>query len=345
MKSKSVRSASRFLLAAFLAPTIGAAQNPTPPPDAPRLDYYGQPLPPGAIARMGSARLRGARTVRALAVSPDGKMAATNGGGGYVHLWDLTDGSEIERIRLSANQGQNSNGASALAFSPDGRLLAAGWTTSNQFNDFEDLAVWDVARAELRFALQVRPVGAGVQRFPGVSSLAFTADGRHLITGGTDGSLRLWDAETGDELINRLWSKNDVPAGGLAPAWIPSLHVSPNGKRLAGLTAGPSVFTSLLFIWPIGSPEPPLFVETFNPTRNIDQAMAWSPDGSNIYVGGPIRVDRVVDPGSPDARGVTVTGVRVFDSESGERLDEWIAPAGDEAVMGLGACRETHLHP
>src|SRR5947209_9497188 len=54
----------------------------------PRKDAFGDPLPPHALARIGSARLRHGHPIAALLFSPDGKYllsADTNGG---VRLWD-----------------------------------------------------------------------------------------------------------------------------------------------------------------------------------------------------------------------------------------------------------------
>jgi roadblock/LC7 domain-containing protein len=59
--------------------------------------------------------------------------------------------------------------------------------------------------------------------------VGYTPDGKTLITGALDNTVRLWDAATGREL-----AKLDGPPRGGPPAGIGSAALSPNGKMLAG---------------------------------------------------------------------------------------------------------------
>src|SRR5688572_30257381 len=89
---------------------------------APAADRHGDPLPAGAVARLGTARFRpgltGGRGVRA-AVSPDSKVLAT-GEPAAVRFWDLATGTLIRRVALPSGNG----GILELVFSPDGKRLA-----------------------------------------------------------------------------------------------------------------------------------------------------------------------------------------------------------------------------
>jgi tetratricopeptide (TPR) repeat protein len=92
-----------------------------------------------------------------------------------------------------------------VAFSPDGRQLAAG--TVNGV-----VKVWDLGTRQQRLALRGHP-----QR---VHSLAFSADGRLLASGAQDrGPVRLWDLKTGKEL-------RTFGLGGL-------VALNPDGSRVA----------------------------------------------------------------------------------------------------------------
>ena len=77
-----------------LAPVVllaGAASAAGPPIPAPRLDRYGDPLPPGAVARIGTLRLQTEGRVDALGFSADGREVLCAGDGALV-AWDSATG-------------------------------------------------------------------------------------------------------------------------------------------------------------------------------------------------------------------------------------------------------------
>src|SRR6266851_3887923 len=55
-------------------------------------DLYGDPLPPGAIARIGTVRFRHGTWIEALAYSPDGRTIAAGDKDGYIRMWEARTG-------------------------------------------------------------------------------------------------------------------------------------------------------------------------------------------------------------------------------------------------------------
>src|SRR6266568_5287881 len=77
---------------AWAVPPGGEATKPEP---APRADRYGDPLPDGAVGRMGTVRFRIGGHISALVVSPDGKRVLVAGNDGPVHAFDATSGRRL----------------------------------------------------------------------------------------------------------------------------------------------------------------------------------------------------------------------------------------------------------
>ncbi|WP_052668847.1 BTAD domain-containing putative transcriptional regulator [Nitriliruptor alkaliphilus] len=117
-----------------------------------------------------------------VAFSPDGTMFASPREPSGVTLWDTATGDEVRTLAGPEIKLAN------LAFSPDGRRLAAA-------SDLIDvIPVWDVASGELERTL------TGHEKT--VHAVSFARDGR-LLSAGWDGTARIWDVTTGEE-VGRL---------------------------------------------------------------------------------------------------------------------------------------------
>src|SRR5918993_2875488 len=94
-------------------------------PAPPKADALGDPLPDGALLRLGTLRFRHPSPVSELALSPDGRTVVT--AGGAVIAWDTATGRERWRAD-PAGEGMRGSayGGRCLAFAPDGRLVSPG---------------------------------------------------------------------------------------------------------------------------------------------------------------------------------------------------------------------------
>ena len=132
------------------------------------------------------------RTSPSLAFSADGAALAVSGENypDLVRLWDLRGEAPIERTGFSDRCAQ-------IALSADGRLLATASYEAAMYPSKEKagprVRLWDLSGAA---PVQLASVPAHLPaQFDGatVSSVAMSADGKTLISGGRDSTVRAWN--------------------------------------------------------------------------------------------------------------------------------------------------------
>jgi WD40 repeat protein/tRNA A-37 threonylcarbamoyl transferase component Bud32 len=259
----------------------------------------------------------GPQPVRCLAFSPDGTTLAAGAGGslnlfrspgpGEVRLWDAAPGRERAVLPGPA-------GVRCLAFSPDGRSLAAG-------GDDAAVRLWDLGEARVRFVLRhTSPVRA----------VAFTPDGKRLaatgylpVGGPGPGGEKLalvWDAASGEE---RLAVGLRGPRPGGAAAW--SLAFSADSRTLAcGLEDGS------VSVWDFTTRDP--LLRLWGGAAPLTQ-VAFAPDGRVLTadLGGDVRAWGL---GPPDGR-------QLFRAAAGRQFSALAAAPGGRALFLSGRTGQT----
>jgi RNA polymerase sigma factor (sigma-70 family) len=164
-------------------------------------DAFDDPLPPGALARLGTVRWRHGAPVHFLALLPDGKTVISAANDRFVRVWDFATGKELRRFGPGPKPDTSTaDGGIAVptvqpvlvAVSRDGKVVAS------QF-DQSDIDLWEPATGK-----KLGTVPAAKDNFI-VGGLAFAPDGKHLAIVGFNGLVRLWDIDTGKSV--REWGK------------------------------------------------------------------------------------------------------------------------------------------
>ena len=154
--------------------------------------------------------------VRAVAFSPDGKLALTGSVDQTARLWETATGKPV--ATLSGHTGS----VYAVAFSPDGKLALTGSVDKTA-------RLWEAATG--------KPVATLSGHTDRVGAVAFSPDGKLALTGSWDNTARLWELLATQSLIREAKSSltrcltsdqrqrfHLVPA---APRWCISMNLWP----------------------------------------------------------------------------------------------------------------------
>jgi WD40 repeat protein len=249
---------------------------------APRTDLYGDPLPPGAVARLGTIQLR--HTGAHVTFSPDGKRLISYGWNGELRVWDAASGKLVRRKRL----GPRGTAPLSEALSPGG-AKAAAW-------DGSAVRVYDTA------------IGNELRRLPAHSGslLTFSPDGKMLTVAQQAYPFRiqLWDLARGK--IRRVMN---------GPDWNEQpfdIAVAPDGKHLAGISRAEDHDPDdpcTLHLWDATTGRE---VGKKDRIETRDGSVAFSPDGKTLAVGDYGEV-RLLDVGTLKEKAALRAEVGPFD--------------------------------
>lgn len=235
-------------------------------PDSPgRDDPYGDPLPEGAIARLGTVRFRHGAAIAGLAFSPDGKTVASAGYARFIKIWEVESGKLLRAI--------DSGGTSvrSFAWSHDGRMFA-GVSSTHLPEKHEDtdvcLRIWDAESGRVKATIKEIDVGDRPR-------VLFSPDDLTILITGKGGSVRFFDVPTREEILDFKLSVGTI-------RWA---AFSPDGKMM-GAAGDRGVH---LWNWQEGKKP----IVTGLPRSAF--AVAFSPDGKLAAAGGLLSGVRLLD--------------------------------------------------
>jgi WD domain, G-beta repeat len=148
--------------------------------------------------------------IKGLAFTPDGKQLVSAGDDKVMRVWDWQAGKTTRTIRGQLGAG-NEGKIDAVALSPDAHWLAAGGLMAPGFGVRDDevgsIRLYDFASGQLVALLKGHTNT--------IDALAFSPNGKRLISGGHDKSAIIWDVDF-RKLLHRL-SRN--PRGCIHARW------------------------------------------------------------------------------------------------------------------------------
>lgn len=261
------------------------------------VDLYGDALPASATARLGSLRMVD-RALANMVFSPDGSHLVANTDGGYA-VWSVTDAS---RVRVLADDKPSP----VIAMSPSGKAMATGRRGEGV------VVLWDFEKGTSTY---------GIQGHTGeVRDLCFSSEDR-LVSGGADGTVRLWDLKAREQDGEHAIADAEITAvacgkGGLVVFGTDDGEVYALGKgakepkRLGAakgrindiaLAKGGVVAASsedeTIRVWQQPKPAKPLAIYAH---ERLVYSVALSPGGDKLYSTGGDWWFRVWDPATGD---------------------------------------------
>ena len=279
--------------------------------------------------------------VTAIAFSPDNHLLAVGCHDGTVSVRDLKSGQEI--IQLESAGGS----ITTVAFGPDGTQLMAVAGYIRQGTGNTSITFWEVKTGR-----RISRYGGGTEHIRAAAldpdgrryvytvdreircadsrtgeviwknqdaqgqlrTIAFSPDGRLLATGGEDGRVKLFDANTG---LNQKLLGTHVGE-------VRSASFSSEGRFLATSGDKPEVK-----LWDVARGE---LVRTVRGPTNIVETVAFSPDGSQIATGDHDGTVKVWDV-EHDQRGILRGDIGFYSARSEMRFE----PGGNRLMETLGS--------
>jgi WD40 repeat protein/beta-lactamase regulating signal transducer with metallopeptidase domain len=327
-------AAAACVAVAGVGPRHPAADDPKPNDPAPAADVKsaadpkGDPLPAGAVARLGTTRWRHGATITFVAFRPDGKTLVTAGQDGTVRLWDVATGKEIRRFARPGPSPDRpapvrppalGGGALPAVPAPPARPNPAKpGDDAKAKAEAEVKAKLEAARAQLEAAaLQRRQGAGGVNGF----AVALSPDGKTLAVAGGAMVVQLYDVESGAEGRKLSGASTGTTA----------LAFSPDGKALAGRAADGGTA-----VWDVESgavrfrlrgparPNDPQAQVVVLRGGGSSPGLTFTPDGKAVVVVSAEVKD-----------GALTSTVKFWDVTTGQEVRELKGPLGNVSALAI----------
>ena len=210
--------------------------------------------------------------VNVIALSPDDKHIASGSCDKTIKLWDVASGDEIRSFT------GHSGWVNTIAFSPDGKQIVSGsydwypWDRTNTDVD-DSIRIWDTDTGH-----EIRTIKGHSNS---INSVAFSPDGKQIVSGSEDKTIKLWDASTGQEIRTFSGYSKSVK----------SAAFSPDGRFIVSCAGELNIFSHLfdespgdntIKLWDASTGRE---IKTFSGHQDRVNTVVFSSDGKQIISG------------------------------------------------------------
>ena len=185
----------------------------------------------GVVKAIETIKIENRAKVSSVDFSPDGKSILTGDYENSLKLWDSKTGKVIKTFN------GHTNWIRSVAFSPDGREILSGsggvFGTDGKpvVGNDNTIRLWNVQTG--------REIRSYENNKEPILSVAFSSDGKEVLSGGDDDNVKLWDRNSGKQIHSMLGHWDDVHCASFVPNSHFALSGSENGSiRLWDLDRG-----------------------------------------------------------------------------------------------------------
>ncbi len=277
--------------------------------------------------------------LRAVAWSPDGQRLASGGGRnsgfqntipGELKIWNAQTGTLL--TTLTGHIGQ----VNSVAFSPSGRLLASA---AGAFGPPGEVKIWDCETGE-----QLQDLAGHDNQ---VNSVSWSPDGKRLATTTSNGTIKIWDAqswevkhsfETPKSCNEAIWSPDGQRLATYSADQVHRIWDSESGQQLLEIPVSPNGPPSwaagsgwlndgkclswidndgAVTLWDIDTNKA---LESFRCDKRRVQSAAWCPTDRRLAVTGSDQAIRIVDTSPAKEVAVIEGGLRICVTRDGRKI-------------------------
>ncbi len=243
------------------------------------------------------------KNITELAFSPNNNTLAIIEGSNRILLWDIA--SEMLKSTLNTDTTPE-----VLAFSPNSSLLAVGCSDGIvRLWDIDTGSASSTLKRMLNTATRQKPIRMfeGHEEYGRFKAISFSPDGKQIVSANTDGTVRLWETDSGNEqftLINHSGSVSALVFNDINHSELPTVTEKPNHsesviKTITSISRRNSqVFVS---VWDVDTGKE-FTIDRIENNDEKNSEVAFSPDGRLFVTRDTIDFDNCV--------------VRLWDTES-----------------------------